>query len=191
MADPLRHRQTKGAATDMVDLTPPRHIPTLPTAGVLHLRESVSFTPASRQSALSRQSQSASRRGLAMPRHVCARPVAGSRTGTASDALWLSIYGLAMTDNGIFDRIVARTREGMGQPINPHLFRDCAVTSVATDDPANIGIASRLLGHRTGSTTERYYNQAHSVEASLLMHEFLLARRNDVPGANDPTEMIL
>jgi hypothetical protein len=26
MADPLRHRQTKGAATDMVDLTPPRHI---------------------------------------------------------------------------------------------------------------------------------------------------------------------
>jgi hypothetical protein len=30
MADPLRHRQTKGAATDMVDLTQPRHIPTLP-----------------------------------------------------------------------------------------------------------------------------------------------------------------
>src|SRR6266404_1752621 len=30
MADPLRHRQTKGAATDMVDLTPPRHISTLP-----------------------------------------------------------------------------------------------------------------------------------------------------------------
>ena len=29
MADPLRHRQTKGAATDMADLTPPRHIPTL------------------------------------------------------------------------------------------------------------------------------------------------------------------
>jgi hypothetical protein len=34
MADPLRHRQTKGAATDMVDLTPPRHIPTLPQAAV-------------------------------------------------------------------------------------------------------------------------------------------------------------
>src|SRR6266446_3897842 len=33
MADPLRHRQTKGAATDMVDLTPPRHIPTLPIGG--------------------------------------------------------------------------------------------------------------------------------------------------------------
>jgi hypothetical protein len=30
MAEPVRHRQTKGAATDMFDLQPPRHIPTLP-----------------------------------------------------------------------------------------------------------------------------------------------------------------
>ena len=34
MADPLRHRQTKGAATEMVDLTPPRHIPTIPYAEI-------------------------------------------------------------------------------------------------------------------------------------------------------------
>src|SRR6267142_166782 len=32
MAEPLRHRQTKGAATDMFYLTPPRHISTLPIA---------------------------------------------------------------------------------------------------------------------------------------------------------------
>jgi hypothetical protein len=32
MVEPLRHRQTKGAATDMFDLTPPRHISTLPIA---------------------------------------------------------------------------------------------------------------------------------------------------------------
>jgi hypothetical protein len=31
MVEPLRHRQTKGAETDMPDLPPPRHIPTLPT----------------------------------------------------------------------------------------------------------------------------------------------------------------
>jgi hypothetical protein len=30
MVEPLRHRQTKGAATDMFFLTPPRHISTLP-----------------------------------------------------------------------------------------------------------------------------------------------------------------
>src|SRR5216683_3918491 len=32
MVEPLRHRQTKGAATDMFYLTPPRHISTLPKA---------------------------------------------------------------------------------------------------------------------------------------------------------------
>ena len=30
MAEPLRHRQTKGAETDMLSLPPPRHISTLP-----------------------------------------------------------------------------------------------------------------------------------------------------------------
>jgi hypothetical protein len=31
MAEPLRHRQTKGAETDMLSLTSPRHTSTLPT----------------------------------------------------------------------------------------------------------------------------------------------------------------
>ena len=35
MAEPVRHRQTKGAATDMFDLPPPRHTSTLPRADVL------------------------------------------------------------------------------------------------------------------------------------------------------------
>ena len=34
MDEPLRHRQTKGAETDMPGLPPPRHIPTLPFAAV-------------------------------------------------------------------------------------------------------------------------------------------------------------
>src|SRR6266853_2188805 len=34
MAEPLRHRQTKEAATDMFSLQPPRYIPTLPVAAV-------------------------------------------------------------------------------------------------------------------------------------------------------------
>jgi integrase/recombinase XerD len=109
----------------------------------------------------------------------------GCRIDASSDALWLSMHGSPMTDNGIYDLIVARTSEGLGQPINPHLFRDCAVTSVAIDDPAHIGIASRLLGHRAGSTAERYYNQARGVEASRLMQNNLLALRHDSRGAVD------
>jgi integrase len=119
------------------------------------------------------------RAGIAALRH--------SGAGTASDALWLSMYGPAMTDNGIYDLIVARTSEGLGQPVNPHLFRDCAATSVAIEDPVHVGIASRLLGHRTGSTTERYYNQARSVEASRFMQKSLMARRH---GIIDPMDTI-
>src|SRR6266404_3905265 len=41
MAEPLRHRQTKGAETDMPSLPPPRHIPTLPmdNASILSRRD--------------------------------------------------------------------------------------------------------------------------------------------------------
>ena len=34
MVEPLRHRQTKGAETDMPGLPLPRHIPTLPDPAV-------------------------------------------------------------------------------------------------------------------------------------------------------------
>src|SRR6516164_9155243 len=33
--DLVRHRQTKGAATDRVDLKPPRHTPTLPSLAAI------------------------------------------------------------------------------------------------------------------------------------------------------------
>ena len=45
MAEPLRHRQTKEAATDMLSLQPPRHIPTLPKTEVAALRGDVCFAP--------------------------------------------------------------------------------------------------------------------------------------------------
>ena len=61
----------------------------------------------------------------------------------------------------------------------------------AIDAPAHIGIVSHLLGHRTGSTAERYYNQARGVEASRPMQDYLLALRHDSRGAVDPKEEIL
>src|SRR3984893_2540757 len=45
MVEPLRHRQTKEAATDMFSLQPPRHIPTLPIPSVRMRRRYVRMTP--------------------------------------------------------------------------------------------------------------------------------------------------
>jgi len=111
-------------------------------------------------------------------------------SGASCDALWLSMHGSPMTDNAIYIGIVARTRERLGQPINPHLFRDCAATSIAIEDPAHVGIAPRLLGHRTGSTTERYYNQARSIEASRLMQNHLLALRKSLREQQDVDQFV-
>jgi hypothetical protein len=41
--EPLRHRQTKGAATDMFYLTPPRHISTLHLSDMPPLLSDVRF----------------------------------------------------------------------------------------------------------------------------------------------------
>jgi hypothetical protein len=43
MVEPLRHRQTKGAATDMFYLMPPRHISTLPFPEVEYRLPSSAF----------------------------------------------------------------------------------------------------------------------------------------------------
>ena len=45
MVEPLRHRQTKGAVTDMFYLTPPRHISTLPDSEVVMTSQRIRSTP--------------------------------------------------------------------------------------------------------------------------------------------------
>jgi len=110
----------------------------------------------------------------------------GRSTRHFDGTLWLSADGLPMTRNRAYMRIATRTRDGLGRSINPHLFRDCAATSIAIDDPDHIGIASRLLGHRAASTAERYYNHARSVEASRLMQQHILSLRDKIASALEP-----
>jgi integrase/recombinase XerD len=85
-----------------------------------------------------------------------------------------------MSGKSIYDRITKLTRKHLGRSVHPHLFRDCAATSLAIQDPAHVRIASSLLGHRRFATTERFYNQARNIEASRIMQNFLLSlRRGD------------
>jgi integrase/recombinase XerD len=106
--------------------------------------------------------------------------LAGSPGYTDGDALWISRYGFPLTTRGVYEAIVCRTRDRLGHVINPHLFRDCLATTVATDDPHHVLIASCLLGHRTSATTEKYYNLAGSLEASRRMQAFLLSLRRGI-----------
>lgn len=84
------------------------------------------------------------------------------------NALWVSSHGSPMTEMAIYDQIAKRTREAFGHSINPHLFRDAAATTMAVEDPEHVRLAASLLGHRTFSTTERYYQQARMLSAHRM-----------------------
>jgi integrase/recombinase XerD len=89
----------------------------------------------------------------------------GRRSKPIDRALWVSSLGSPMTEMAIYHRIRKHTHEAFGAAINPHLFRDAAATTLAIADPENVRVAAPLLGHRTFTTTERYYQQAKSFEA--------------------------
>ncbi len=97
------------------------------------------------------------------------RPVLVSRHGRwhkeAGQRLWITGDGSPLTETGMYDRIIGRTKAAFGKSINPHLFRDAAATTTAIHDPGHVRLAAPLLGHRSSATTERYYQQAQSLEA--------------------------
>ena len=52
-----------------------------------------------------------------------------------------------------------------GTAVWPHLFRDCLLTSLASDQPDLMGISPTLLGHVSSETGEKHYNQARMLHA--------------------------
>ena len=81
------------------------------------------------------------------------------------DHLWITQYGRPMSSDAAYVRVTKVTLRTLGKSLNPHLFRDCAATSVALEDPEHVRIIAPLLGHSSLSTAERYYNQARTLEA--------------------------
>ena len=85
---------------------------------------------------------------------------------TTSNRLWISRFGTPLTEKTIYYHVTNRTKEAFGHPISPHLFRDCAATSVAIEDPDHVRIAANILGHHSLATTQRYYDQSRMLAAS-------------------------
>jgi integrase len=82
------------------------------------------------------------------------------------DHLWASTKGVPLTDKAIYRIITNRTRRALGQPVNPHLFRHCAATTIAILQPGRIRVARDLLDHVSLATTKAHYIKARSIEAS-------------------------
>ena len=104
--------------------------------------------------------------------------LAQRRYVAASSALWLTHRGTTISDIHAYNNIVAHTRKAFGRPVNPHLFRDAAATTIALDRPDQVRMAAQLLGHRSFATTERFYNLARASEAAKAWHLTLKQLRN-------------
>ena len=84
----------------------------------------------------------------------------------ALNHLWISANGKPLGWRRLHERICSQTQRRFGLPINPHLFRDAAATSIAIEDPEHVRIILAILGHSTIQTAQAYYNQATAIEAT-------------------------
>ena len=75
------------------------------------------------------------------------------------DAFWASIKGGALAYTYVGNIITETTLRELGIAVNPHLFRDCAVYTVATEAGDRMGIASGLLQHTDERTVQKHYNK--------------------------------
>jgi integrase/recombinase XerD len=123
------------------------------------------------------------------------RPFLLARTGrwskvsdAAANALWVSKDGSAMTEIAIYFRIMKLTRAKFGHVVNLHLFRDCAATSTAIQDPEHAHINKSILGHATLRTSERHYNHARTLEAMRRHQAQILRLRRLLKAAPKATQ---
>lgn len=113
------------------------------------------------------------------------RPILAARSyrklDRAGEQLWVSSCGSALTEVGLYDIVRKRTKTAFGIAINPHAFRDAAATTLAIHDPEHVRVAAPVLGHRSLATTEKYYNQARSLDAHRRYTDVLARWRSPSP----------
>jgi integrase len=82
-----------------------------------------------------------------------------------ADAFWPSTKGGPLAYTYVGHIITETTLRELGVAVNPHLFRDCGVYTVATHAGDRMGIASGLLQHTDKRTTEKHYNKGATFSA--------------------------
>ena len=85
------------------------------------------------------------------------------------DGLWPSNKGGLMDGGSIYDAVRRRTRKVFGFAVNLHSFRHAALTFWSIHDPKNILGGKDLLGHRSFSTTEKFYIMTQSRMAGRVL----------------------
>jgi len=90
-----------------------------------------------------------------------------------ADVFWPSTKGGPLAYTYVGHIITETTRRELCVAVNPHLFRDCAVYTVATAAGDRMGIASGLLQHTDQRTVEKHYNKGAMIGAVRRYQQIL------------------
>jgi integrase/recombinase XerD len=99
--------------------------------------------------------------------------------GGQSRFLWITRYGKPMAQDSFTKQLATLTLREFGETLRPHAFRHIAATSIATDDPANVGIIASVLGHASMQMSEKHYNRARGVDAISQLQRMTQALRKE------------
>ena len=100
--------------------------------------------------------------------------------GREHDDLWLAWGGRAFTGDSLYGRLRQATLRAFGVALGPHMFRDCAATSLALDDPEHVQVIAPLLAHGSLRTGEAHYNHAGSMQAVTLYAAMINEQRQAI-----------
>jgi integrase len=78
---------------------------------------------------------------------------------------WVNRRGRRVRGDYATSRIPSLIEERLGRRVSLHLFRDCAATDIALEDPEHVGIIKDVLQHTTLSTSYGHYVQAGTAKA--------------------------
>ena len=94
--------------------------------------------------------------------------------------LWISCQANPLSISGFGKAIRRHAIRRFRHPMNPHIFRHCAVTSLADGDPENVRMGAGLLGHSGFISTDRDYLVAKHDAADQHFQGLIAARRKAV-----------
>jgi integrase/recombinase XerD len=94
-----------------------------------------------------------------------------------SNSLWINYAGGPLRADDVAKAIKRTTRRMLGVTLTPHDLRRIAPTTIASDAPELIYLATQLLGHSSRVITERHYNRATSLSAGRRHADAMDERR--------------
>ncbi len=94
---------------------------------------------------------------------------------------WVNRRGRRVRDNHATARIPSLIEERLGRRVSLHLFRDCASTDIALEDPGHVGIVKDVLQHTSLATSYDSYIQAGSAKATARYGEIIARLRKKKP----------